>query len=182
MRIFAALLAFGAFALSPTLANAASNNPGVKYGEAGYWEVFKNLRNDASSRCDLYVGTRDHDVFMAFAPIGDILIFGFSIKDGANFKAGTRGDLRATFVADSKVEDVIAFEASAEVNDDAGGNGRTFYGKMPAAEKFLDTFSRSEAMGIYTANSSRLIAAIDLAGSSKAIELLRRCAYSIPAN
>ncbi|OZA16847.1 MAG: hypothetical protein B7X90_16990 [Novosphingobium sp. 17-62-19] len=182
MKILAALLAFGAFAFSPTLANAAANNPGVKYGEAGYWEVFKNLRNDASSRCDIYVGTRDHDVFMAFAPIGDILIFGFSIKDGANFKAGTRGDLRATFVADSKVEDVIEFEASAEVNDDAGGNGRTFYGKIPAAEKFLDTFSRSEVMGIFTQGSSRRLALINLDGSGEAIELLRRCAYSIPAN
>ena len=183
MKILAALLAFGAFAFSPTLASAAVDTSGEYYGQAGKWQVSKVINNDATSRCDLALEGPEHDLLIAFAPIGDVIIFGFSITEGANFKAGTKGQLKIAFISGTKMnEDFLEFEAVAEASKTLGGAARSFYGKMPTTETFLDSLSRSEMIGIYTANSSRLIAAIDLAGSSKAIDLLRRCAYSIPAN
>lgn len=183
MKILTALFATALAVAMPSVASAASSDTGELYGKVGGWEVTRNVRGDATTRCDLFAGTRDHHLYIAFAPVKDVLVFGFSIKDGANFKDGANVGLKIAFVSGTKMnEDFLEYEAEAEKTIEAYGAGRRFMAVMPSTELFLDSLVRAELLGIYTNPGSRMLAAIDLAGSGKAIEMLRQCAYSLPAN
>lgn len=149
------------------------------YGSSDGWDVYKTVVPGTRNRCELVALTHRHSLLVAFDPIRDALLLGFTIEDGSNFPVGK--DVELKIGLGNKVgpdHPMIPVDASTSNGTDVESH-RTFYARLPDAEPFLRDFSSAEFIAVFTDPGLRTLLAIDLKGSAKAVALLRKCAYSL---
>jgi hypothetical protein len=169
-------------ALTPLApANAQEDGGSELYGDINGWTVFKAVVPGKRNRCELYAETNLYTLLVAFDPFKDGVLLGFSIQDGANFAVGKSIDIQVALTTAQNLDpDWIYADAGVGANRN-GEDHRTFYSKMPSTETFLRRFARADNIAIFTDPNLRLLVTVNLEGSSKAVDLLRKCAYSLKA-
>ncbi|HQS95678.1 MAG TPA: hypothetical protein PK823_04200 [Novosphingobium sp.] len=90
MRKITALITTVLMSVQGVPAYAIGEEGSEFYGSSDGWDVYKTVVPGTRNRCELVALTHRHSLLVAFDPIRDALLLGFTIEDGSNLSYSRR--------------------------------------------------------------------------------------------